>query len=105
MSSLRGAKLKPFNYHPYSNKYSKSKGFFEFEERLYNNLEPVSKYLKSITIYIKDINECDDYWDEVYEIAEPAMQDEGIEFTDENINNWFIKKIQELYPEVEIKYI
>lgn len=93
-SSLRYAKIHPFNYGTIEN------GKSEMEERLYgNDIKPLSKYCKSIDIFVSNINEVDyDYCDDI-ETAYEGLNAEGNEEPSENdINQWFLKHLTTDFP-------
>lgn len=97
MLRTRNAKLKPFNFFHNDSNISKHK-HFEFEERFYGDIHHLSGLIKSIDIYVEDINKMDyDYCDDT-EYAYEDLQNNGIEATDKNINMWFIEHIMNDFP-------
>ena len=93
-SSLRHNKIHPFNYGTIEN------GKSEMEERLYgNDIKPLSKYCKSIDIYVEDINNVDyDYCDDI-EIAYDGLSSEGNDDPSErDINEWYLKHLMADFP-------
>jgi hypothetical protein len=93
-TSLRHAKIHPFNYGKAED------GVSEMEERLYgNDIKPLSKYCKSIDIFVTDINVVDyDYCDDI-EIAYEGLSNEGNNKpTDSDINKWYLNHIIKDFP-------
>lgn len=93
-TSLRHAKIHPFNYGKADD------GVSEMEERLYgNDINPLSKYCKSIDIYVDDINEVDySYCDDI-ETAYDGLSTEGNDDPSErDINEWYLKHLHQDFP-------
>ena len=96
-SSLRHNKIHPFNYGTIEN------GKSEMEERLYgNDIKPLSKYCKSIDIYVSDINVVDyDYCDDI-EVAYEGLSKEGNDNpNDSDINEWYLKHLINDFPQMK----
>ena len=97
-SSLRNAKIHPYNY------YEKDKepnfNAQESEERVYkSDIYPLNKYCKSIDIYVRDINRCDYYFCDDIDYAYEGLAKIGNnDPSDRDINLWFIKHIKEDFP-------
>ena len=93
-SSLRHNRIHPFNFNIGAD------GRSEMEERLYgNDIKPLSKYCKSIDIFVTDINDVDyDYCDDI-EIAYEGLSSEGNNNpTDGDINKWYLRHIIKDFP-------
>lgn len=94
-TSLRNAKIHPYNYYEKNGEYVQP---HESEERLYGtDIYPLSKYCKAIDIW--PIDKVDfDYCDDI-EIAYDALEKEGIDNpTDMEIIQWYLKHIKEDFP-------
>lgn len=96
-SSLRNAKIHPYNYYE-EGEYPKKSG--ESEERVYNSdIYPLNKYCKSIDIFIDDINGCDYYYCDDVDYAYEGLAKMGNhDPSDRDINLWFINHIKEDFP-------
>ena len=96
-SSLRNAKIHPYNYYE-EGEYPKKSG--ESEERVYNSdIYPLNKYCKSIDIFLGDINKCDyGYCDDIDNAYEGLAKMGNNDPSDRDINLWFINHIKEDFP-------
>ena len=99
-SSLRHNKIHPYNYYERSEEDNPQLSG-EFEERLYgNDIYPLSKYCKSIDIYIGNINRVDYGFCDDIETAYEALENESnTNPSDRDINEWFLKHIITDFPQ------
>jgi len=96
-SSLRNAKIHPYNYYE-EGEYPKKSS--ESEERVYkSDIYPLNKYCKSIDIFLGDINGCDYYYCDDVDYAYEGLAKMGNnDPSDRDINLWFINHIKEDFP-------
>jgi hypothetical protein len=97
-SSLRNAKIHPYNYYE-EGECPKKSG--ESEERVYkSDIYPLNKYCKSIDIFLGDINGCDYYYCDDVDYAYEGLYSSGVTNpTDKQINEWFLTHIVEDFPQ------
>ncbi len=97
-SSLRNAKIHPYNY--YEKDEEPNFNAQESEERVYkSDIYPLNKYCKSIDIYVRDINRCDYYFCDDIDYAYEGLAKIGNDKpSDSDINLWFLKHITKDFP-------